>query len=277
MLAGEVVTPTKTVLGVFYYGFRYYMPETGRWASRDPIEEAGSVNLYAFVNNQPIAQFDLNGLFPIDFEFNAFIPSEIGISLQGLQGTWGKEPLPGSSWYFSTNNRSFGGGDSKLVSFGRIDSDSIGKLKKGSIVSTESSETTRVRVFPNSGFTVTMSGGPTGTHYETQRKTSIPTEDVEITNESPCVSIIKINAGAKYPFAGISPAINYRVEFKLTRDPSSGSVEVELSGDHNSFPFFESLVNGSQLYRFSSPHPGPSISNLGFSKQKISKSVMSVF
>ncbi len=36
---------------VLYYGFRYYMPETGRWASRDPIEERGGVNLYGFVWN----------------------------------------------------------------------------------------------------------------------------------------------------------------------------------------------------------------------------------
>ena len=34
-----------------YYGFRYYDPGTGRWPSRDPIEEAGGLNLYIFLGN----------------------------------------------------------------------------------------------------------------------------------------------------------------------------------------------------------------------------------
>ena len=35
-------TPTTTASGVRYYGYRYYQPEVGRWASRDPLEEMGS-------------------------------------------------------------------------------------------------------------------------------------------------------------------------------------------------------------------------------------------
>ena len=45
-----------------YYGYRYYNPSTGRWLSRDPIEENGGVNLYAFVNNQPVNAADICGL-----------------------------------------------------------------------------------------------------------------------------------------------------------------------------------------------------------------------
>ena len=45
------------------YGFRYYRPETGRWASRDPIEERGGVNLYGFVGNDGVGSFDTIGLF----------------------------------------------------------------------------------------------------------------------------------------------------------------------------------------------------------------------
>ena len=43
------------------YGFRYYDPGTGRWLSRDSIEEDGGVNLYAFVYNQPLSDFDILG------------------------------------------------------------------------------------------------------------------------------------------------------------------------------------------------------------------------
>jgi|GEM_PF-6259854 len=32
----------KTASGMYYYGFRYYDPGTGRWPSRDPIEELGA-------------------------------------------------------------------------------------------------------------------------------------------------------------------------------------------------------------------------------------------
>jgi len=45
-----------------YYGFRYYNPSTGMWLSRDPIEEKGGLNLYAFVKNVPTSGIDRLGL-----------------------------------------------------------------------------------------------------------------------------------------------------------------------------------------------------------------------
>lgn len=36
----------------------------GRWPSRDPIEESGGTNLYAFVGNDPICEWDKLGLKP---------------------------------------------------------------------------------------------------------------------------------------------------------------------------------------------------------------------
>ncbi len=48
--------------GLLYYGYRYYNPATGRWPSRDPIEERGGINLYNFVKNSPIIWFDILGL-----------------------------------------------------------------------------------------------------------------------------------------------------------------------------------------------------------------------
>jgi RHS repeat-associated protein len=46
---------------VFFYGFRYYDPATGRWPNRDPIEEEGGLNLYAFVANTPLNWWDYLG------------------------------------------------------------------------------------------------------------------------------------------------------------------------------------------------------------------------
>lgn len=45
-----------------YYGYRYYDPITGRWPSRDPIEEEGGINLYGFVGNNGTNSNDFFGL-----------------------------------------------------------------------------------------------------------------------------------------------------------------------------------------------------------------------
>ena len=47
---------------LYYYGYRYYRPAEGVWLSRDPIEEKGSLSLYGFVHNNPIAEWDSLGL-----------------------------------------------------------------------------------------------------------------------------------------------------------------------------------------------------------------------
>ena len=75
---GELVTATGTMASsnpirfstkyydtearLYYYGYRYYSPDMGRWLSRDPIEERGGLNLYAFVNNDPVNKWDLWGM-----------------------------------------------------------------------------------------------------------------------------------------------------------------------------------------------------------------------
>jgi len=40
--------------GLYYFGFRYYRPETGRWTQRDPVRDAESLNLCAYVRNEPV-------------------------------------------------------------------------------------------------------------------------------------------------------------------------------------------------------------------------------
>ena len=44
------------------YNYRYYDPLTGRWPSRDPIEEEGGENLYGFVGNDGVDMWDILGL-----------------------------------------------------------------------------------------------------------------------------------------------------------------------------------------------------------------------
>jgi RHS repeat-associated protein len=47
---------------LLYYGYRYYSFAAGRWLSRDPIGEAGSLNLFLFVSGDPMSLIDLLGL-----------------------------------------------------------------------------------------------------------------------------------------------------------------------------------------------------------------------
>ncbi|MGB0242224.1 MAG: RHS repeat domain-containing protein, partial [Verrucomicrobiales bacterium] len=50
--------------GLSYYGYRYYDAQTGRWISRDPIEERGGWNLYGFVGNNAVNATDFLGKWP---------------------------------------------------------------------------------------------------------------------------------------------------------------------------------------------------------------------
>ena len=66
--SGDVTQPFQwssehydSELDLVYYNYRHYSPDLGRFLSRDPIEEQGGVNLYAFTSNAPIVQIDILG------------------------------------------------------------------------------------------------------------------------------------------------------------------------------------------------------------------------
>jgi RHS repeat-associated protein len=61
--------------GLYYYGRRFYDPNLQRWVNRDPIQEKGGINLYAFDGNNSI-----NNLDPIGD--NAY---DLALKLMGLQ------------------------------------------------------------------------------------------------------------------------------------------------------------------------------------------------
>ena len=50
-------------IGLHYNRYRYYDPGTGRYLSPDPIGQAGGVNIYPYVLNDPVNWFDLYGLY----------------------------------------------------------------------------------------------------------------------------------------------------------------------------------------------------------------------
>jgi RHS repeat-associated protein len=48
--------------GIYNFGRRYYDPMLQRFINRDPLAEQGGINLYAYVANNPINEFDPQGL-----------------------------------------------------------------------------------------------------------------------------------------------------------------------------------------------------------------------
>lgn len=53
---------------LLYYGYRYYKASTGTWLSRDPSEEDGGLNVYAFSANNSVCFVDSLGLAKLRFE-----------------------------------------------------------------------------------------------------------------------------------------------------------------------------------------------------------------
>jgi len=48
--------------GLYYFGFRYYSPEIGRWTQRDPAGTADGLNLYVYTGGDPVGALDPWGI-----------------------------------------------------------------------------------------------------------------------------------------------------------------------------------------------------------------------
>jgi insecticidal toxin complex protein TccC len=55
--------------GLYYYGYRYYVPWLGRWLNPDPAGTVDGLNLFGFVRNNPINYLDPDGKNRISDEF----------------------------------------------------------------------------------------------------------------------------------------------------------------------------------------------------------------
>ncbi len=76
-------------VGLYYYGERWYGPGTGRWISRDPIEEPGGVNLYAFCGNDGVNKWDVFGE-AAGYGFKTLKDAEIAASAEVYWDTQGE-------------------------------------------------------------------------------------------------------------------------------------------------------------------------------------------
>jgi RHS repeat-associated protein len=71
--------------GLYYYGYRFYSPNLQRWVNRDPIQEAGGVNLYEFVENDPTTEADLLGMASVPMPPNPPIGASCKAILEFLK------------------------------------------------------------------------------------------------------------------------------------------------------------------------------------------------
>ena len=49
--------------GLVYFGYRFYEPHLGRWLNRDPLQEQGGINLYGYVQGDPLGYVDPDGQY----------------------------------------------------------------------------------------------------------------------------------------------------------------------------------------------------------------------
>jgi len=118
---------TDTETGLLYYGFRYIGKQG--WLSRDPVEELGGMNLYGFVENEPLCNVDFLGLEDSD--------SRGGVGGAGLGSQMvihGNTPI-GNGFYMSgTVPTSFKGSTSVLFIYQKSNPNIMYRLDYGPIV-----------------------------------------------------------------------------------------------------------------------------------------------
>ncbi|MFS1902020.1 RHS repeat-associated core domain-containing protein [Vibrio lentus] len=69
--------------GLVYFGYRFYSPYQRRWLNRDPLQEQGGINLYAYVNGDPLGYVDPDGRYGIVGAVTGAISGGIGGAISG--------------------------------------------------------------------------------------------------------------------------------------------------------------------------------------------------
>ena len=84
-----------------YYGYRYYDNDTGRWVNRDPIQENGGPNIYAYVYNNALNLIDPRGLTVINTAAEALEHYWVGDGASATAGSGLISDIQNSSDYES--------------------------------------------------------------------------------------------------------------------------------------------------------------------------------
>ena len=129
----------------------------------------------------------------IKFEFNAFIPKNLG--------AWLPQPWPLNGWDYETDRRGFGGGSSRVFAKGQIRSSEIGRVKRVPVTYGTSGSRRRTPAGRGLFRYQTMSGAVDGRTVTQSRRTK----------DGACETTVYLEAEAGYPFIKISQKINFYV------------------------------------------------------------------
>ena len=119
---------THSTSGLCLTLYRAYDPETARWLSKDPIEEQGGLNLYAYVSNDPVNNTDPLGLYGSSLN----TPEGVGV-MAWLAEAGGAARAGGAMLALMEEARQFGaylGGDCNALDPGKI----LSEAAKGALI-----------------------------------------------------------------------------------------------------------------------------------------------
>ena len=68
---------------LYYYGARYYVAWLGRWGSTDPAGIEDGVNLFSYVNNNPVYYIDFNGKYGVPGHYYTVYFTSLAVGMSG--------------------------------------------------------------------------------------------------------------------------------------------------------------------------------------------------
>ena len=212
---------------MLYYGYRSYNASTGRWLSRDPIEEQGGANLYGFVQNAALNFFDALGLEIQEIVFWTYIE-------------WPTVTDPFKN-VFRGDNHAGGAGSFRTIH--RILIETCGP-KKGLIPGSEWKDTGITELLDPKTGAVLKTGKATGKTLKATVTTGPDTVTVKMEGNE---------TNPLHKHFGISaPAISYH----LTIIFNTKTGRATFSGTHDGFPSYQAYSGGKLIRDWSHVQAG---------------------
>jgi RHS repeat-associated protein len=104
--------------GLYYYGYRYYSPELGRWLSRDPADEQAGPSLLCYQSNDAVNFVDPLGLWQYQrstSEETTLVTTDADDTIQSLSTRIGLKATEYNQWLSPANSQSQIPDDSSTV------------------------------------------------------------------------------------------------------------------------------------------------------------------